>query len=237
LRWTQTPPRDTDIKDPQVRLFVSLDHLSEFQADLQALDADAIYQKYVACDECRGDLDFDVDFARSVIAKQFDVEVEAIKLVGSAKLGFTLVNKVRRIIEAGRSDGSEPKIESRPRFSAFTVNSDVDIAIVSASLFDSIWKQCFDFWSLSDFADEINWRKGRHFRDYFFRGWMRPDKLPTGQAFPFSNEWFDFFREKTSERLAGDFALKAGVYRDEDFLRNYQTIAIKRCAFETKATP
>jgi hypothetical protein len=200
------------------------------------MGADAIYEKWIACDECRGEVDFDVARMRASIADEFDLQPEAVRLVGSAKLGFTIIDKRKRSVNAGRGQQSNEHSEHRPMFSEFSINSDVDVAIVSAELFDSIWKQCFEYWSLAEFNDSTAWARGRDFRDYFFRGWMRPDKLPTGNAFPLSNDWFDYFKDQTSQRLAGDFKITAGVYRDDEFLRNYQTIAIKKCAIATKAS-
>ena len=220
---------------PKARIILPLDHLPDFRADLLSMEADAIYEKWIACEECRGTIDFDVTHMRETIAQEFRVEVNAVKLVGSAKLGFTILDKRRHSVVAGREQQRRLATDHRPMFSEFDVSSDVDVAIVSFELFEDIWKQCFQYWGLTEFNDEPAWPKGREFRDYFFRGWMRPDKLPTGGAFPYSNYWFDYFRQQTSNRLAGDFKITAGLYRDEDFLRHYQAIAIRKCAIAIRA--
>ncbi len=58
---------------------------------------------------------------------------------------------------------------------------------------------------------------------------MRPDHLPSEGGFTYRSEWFDFFRQLTSERVAGDYKVTAGLYREIYFLRAYQQIAIAAC--------
>ena len=140
-------------------------------------------------------------------------------IVGSAKIGFTLRHK------PARGDESE-----RLPFAEFNAGSDVDVAIISDRLFDDIWKACFSFWHTSGYANAgAYWPTGKHFRDYFFRGWMRPDHLPSQGSFKYKNDWFDYFRRLTSARAAGDYKITAGLYRESYFLEAYQTIAINQC--------
>jgi len=204
--------------------------LIEFKSDLSKLPAGDIYAKYIACDECAAVLSFDITETRHAIAQKFAIQVESVRIVGSAKLGFTLREKQKKRYSAGRHTGA-PKVDVRPRFSFFSENSDIDVAIVSEKLFDDYWKKCFSFWSMSGYdASDTYWRGGRNFRDYIFRGWMRPDKLPTEGSFTYSAEWFDYFRELTAAGAAGDYKINAGIYREDYFLQEYQKIAIAECA-------
>ena len=192
------------------------EHLTRFKADLATLPTDEIYRRYVLPEVCNGLTEVDQLSLREKIANKFEVDVGKVIIVGSAKLGFTLMSK-----KSGR----------RPAFSIFSENSDIDIAIISDVLFDQVWKQCFEFWHSSGYADSISyWGEARSFRDYIFRGWLRPDKLPAEGKYRYRKEWFDFFKlQLPSERVAGDYKVSAGLYRDAYFLEAYQKISINKC--------
>lgn len=188
-----------------------------FQADLLAISPSQVYEKYVAVESCAGMGDSPLLGLRNQIAERFQIEASSVVIVGSAKLGFTL------------------KSHSRPRYSAFSYDSDVDVAIVSDIAFDQVWKASLDYWHRSGYAKSAGlWRNGDKFRNYIFRGWMRPDMLPSSGAYKYRDEWFDFFQQLTSDRAAGDFKITAGLYREEHFLRTYQTILIEQCAQELR---
>lgn len=194
-------------------------YIEAFKNDLTTLSASEMFGRYVLTDECQGLEGIDHAALRLSIAKYFSVELNSIVIVGSAKLGFTLVDK----------PGDETRA-ARPSFSLFSDDSDVDIAIVSDTLFDSVWKRCFEFWHSSGYAAAKGyWPRGKNFRDYIFRGWMRPDHLPSEGAFNYRNEWFDYFRKLTSDRAAGDYKVTAGLYRETYFLEAYQRRAIEQC--------
>ena len=196
------------------------DRIVRFKADLLSLSTGEMFRRYVMCDECAGLTDADQATLRGHIAEDFDVDAADVLIVGSAKVGFTLVHKRAR----------DPDEADRPPFSPFSDASDVDVAIVSDRLFDSVWKSCFEFWHGSGYANaETYWPGGTQFRDYLFRGWMRPDKLPSEGAFKYRNQWFDYFRILTGNRAAGDAKITAGLYREAYFLQAYQHIAIEQC--------
>lgn len=203
------------------------EHLARFKADLAALTVDQVYRRYVLPDACKGLTEVDELKLRLKIADKFDIDVSKVIIVGSAKLGFTL-----------RPKRKTESTEERPAFSPFSENSDIDIAVVSDVLFDYVWKQCLEFWHTSGYANSKSyWIEGQKFRDYFFRGWMRPDKLPSQGEYSYKRDWFDFFRRQlTSERAAGDFTINAGVYREPFFLETYQKIAINECCTQVKNT-
>ena len=109
---------------------------------------------------------------RRSISDQLGVSVRDVILVGSAKLGFTLRSK-----------------PGRPALSHFCDVSDIDVAVISDSLFLDYWQQTFSHWT-----EVGEWAQADKFREYLFRGWLRPDKLPRDINFPLSKEWFEFFR-------------------------------------------
>lgn len=203
-------------------MLMAVDHtyMAAFKGDLTSLTAKEMFARYVAPDICRGLTDVDQDRLREQIADHFQLPTSNVMIVGSAKLGFTLRHKKAK---------NEDEVD-RPPFSEFSAGSDVDVAIVSDKLFDDIWKGCFNFWHTSGYANApAYWPKGKDFREYFFRGWMRPDHLPSEGGFRYKRDWFDFFRLLTSSRAAGDYRITAGLYREPYFLESYQTIAINRC--------
>ncbi len=204
------------------------DYIARFKSDLCKLPTEDVFARYIAPDYCAGLTQVDERTLRERIAGQFKIQTEHVLIVGSAKLGFTLRHKPAR----------EPDEEDRPAFSPFSENSDVDVAIISSDLFDNIWKRCFEFWHTSGYGNApAYWPGGRQFRDYIFRGWMRPDKLPSEGGFRYRAEWFDIFRRLTSERAAGDYKIAAGLYRESYFLERYQYIALNECRASMGATP
>lgn len=203
------------------------EHLARFKADVADLAAEEVYRRYVLTDACKGLTEIDEFALRLKIANKFNIDVSKVIIVGSAKLGFTLRHKQK----------TEKRAE-RPAFSPFSEDSDIDIAVVSDVLFDYVWKQCFEFWHSSGYANSKGyWFGGQEFRDYVFRGWMRPDKLPSEGQYSYKHDWFDFFRRQlASERAAGDYTINAGVYRESYFLETYQKIAINECSTQVKST-
>jgi hypothetical protein len=102
--------------------------------------------------------------------------------------------------------------------------SDVDVAIVSPQLFDRVWHEVFRY-----LDSARSWKARRAFADYFVRGWVRPDKLPSGESFKFTDNWFDFFREFSNSREFGDIKISGALYRDWIFLEQYQESCILKC--------
>lgn len=136
---------------------------------------------------------------RRAIADHHRVQLRDVVVVGSAKLGFTL----------------RPK-PGRPALSSFSDISDIDVAIISSSLFLSLWKRIFDYAEQHD-----DWSDGPKFREFLQRGWLRPDKLPRNAEFPERRQWFEFFQGLTDSGRFGPYKIAAGIYYDEDFWSKY----------------
>ncbi len=116
---------------------------------------------------------------------------------------------------------------------SFGDQSDIDLAIISEFLFDKIWRQVFDYWEENENTDNVvYWSRENSFKDYLFRGWIRPDKLPPAQAFDFSRSWWEFFRELTRQGEYGPYKIRAGLYKSWYYLEKYQSICIKECKQE-----
>ncbi|CAM4516494.1 hypothetical protein [Paenibacillus typhae] len=139
------------------------------------------------------------------IANKFTLSTTQIVVVGSAKLGFSIApTKLWR-----------------------TVNdeSDIDAVIISEELFDHFWKQLHTFninlTSRSFTEDKLY----RNFLDYFFKGWIRPDKFPF--SYPFKQEWFDFFGS-ISYKKYDKRKVTGAVFKNEYFFKQYHEANLRK---------
>lgn len=128
------------------------------------------------------------------IAQYFDINQTQIYIVGSAKFGFSI----------------SPQKKYRP----FNDESDIDVAVIDEKVFNNYWKELYEFninlISRTEEEQEIY----EEFLDYFFRGWLRPDKFPLKQK----KDWFEYFK-----KLNGKYGYKVrvGLYRDSEFFMEY----------------
>ena len=120
------------------------------------------------------------------LSNSLSVQAEDITVVGSAKMGFSL----------------SPDTRFRP----FSSSSDIDIAVISAELFDRIWSIILDWHNprrtghLQEY--DLEWMLRSRRRIYW--GTLRPDELRySGVSFPeklkplrdLTTRWFNAFRE------------------------------------------
>lgn len=143
---------------------------------------------------------------RDEVSEAYRVRPCDVVMVGSGKLGFS--------------------ISPRKNFKEFNSESDLDIAIVSPSLFDSVWT------SIAALIDEAHlWEHRDYFlKRHFFNGWIMPHRLPHDVAnLTFPNEWFDFFQKITNSGRYGEYPIKGGLYKSWDFLERYQMHSLRKC--------
>ncbi len=141
---------------------------------------------------------------RKKIAQKFNVSFHEIYITGSAKLGF-----------------------SPHKNKDFDLDSDIDVAIISESLFDKIMLE------ISSFQMEVRAsRKSlqKHeldsyhtFLEYTAMGWIRPDKLPIKfQMNELKNDWFDFFHSLSyGKSEVGDYKVAAGIFKSYSHYERY----------------
>lgn len=137
---------------------------------------------------------------RQRIADHFDLHVNKIIVVGSAKLGYSV----------------SPAKNLKP----FDDESDVDIAIVCPRLFERYWLEMYRAKRAL-----IEWQELPDARKYLFRGWIRPDKMPSMEI---RNEWFDFFGGLQSIEGCCPYPVRAGLYFNEQFLEMYQETGVQK---------
>ena len=178
--------------------------IEAFRGDLRKMSVDDLVNRYVLHGECYI-IDEPTYFElKKVVSEQFNIHPSQVYMVGSGKMGFSL--------------------KRTRRYHPFGDSSDLDLAIVSDGLFDEIWMEAFRFK-----RDGGYWEKEREFKDYLFRGWIRPDLLPASASFERTEEWWEFFRELTSSGNFGSYKISAGLYRAFEFLMAYQSISVSEC--------
>jgi predicted nucleotidyltransferase len=182
--------------------------IERFKAILEGHErAEVIVQKYIVHGTpyiFKNDEDKYFDLKRE-IAANFSEHYNNIHMVGSAKLGFSIA----------------PKKLWKP----FTIESDIDIVIVSTKLFENLWESLHEFniGLTSRTRDEdITYKR---FLDYFFKGWIRPDLFPF--EYPAKNDWFDFFKSISYSKY-GPQKITGALYHSFNFFEKYHVKNIEK---------
>lgn len=138
----------------------------------------------------------------------FGVNHRNVFIVGSSKLGFSISpSKLWRHI-----DGDEEK------------DSDIDIVVISDFVFDKYWKSILEYKEFQ-IATSFNDKNKDDFLEYFFKGWLRPDKFPF--KYKGADEWFEFFRSISYKKEFGSRKVTAAIYREEYFFMKYHQENLK----------
>ena len=177
----------------------------EFKNDLKSKNDVHMISKYFYNDYTPAAISLEAYHElRWEIKEHFELEsIFDVFLVGSGRLGFSI----------------KPGAQFRP----FNDQSDLDIVIVSKNLFEKYWKAARD----SRISLE-EWKNKGVYENYFFEGWMRPDKLRCGGEELDVKEWWKFFGELSRTRKYGPYSINGGLYYSLDFLEHYQRDAIER---------
>lgn len=183
--------------------------LEEFRGDLVALEPQLVVQKHITFGDTQV-LTRTQHFAlRHAIAAEFDLHPQAVVVVGSAKLGFS--------------------IKPQRRYGPFGDDSDIDVAIVSRRLFRRYWE------GLQNYVDQGGyWERQNKFLRKFFDGWIRPDLMPPEAMHAPTSEWWEFFRSLAQSKNSGGYKVTAGVYFDWQSLDRYQVRAVEECRDQEK---
>jgi hypothetical protein len=141
---------------------------------------------------------------RKRIAEKFEIHFHEVYIVGSAKLGFSPYKGTK-----------------------FDLDSDVDVAIVSTTLydriFDEIWKLQREIRASRRSISNSELQRYHSFLEYSAIGWMRPDKLPYSVVTAkLRRDWFDFFGSISNGRSeAGNYEVSGGVFKTYNHLERY----------------
>ncbi|MCB2384954.1 hypothetical protein [Thalassolituus alkanivorans] len=148
---------------------------------------------------------------RKKIGDKFSIPFYEIFITGSGKLGFSPFKK-----------------------KMFDFDSDIDVALVSPKLFESIMLDIANY--QMQFRDnravvrERELKTYHEFLEYVALGWIRPDKLPISfQMSTFKDDWFNFFRSISNGKSeVGNYQVNAGVFKSYDHLERYTLSGVKK---------
>lgn len=129
-------------------------------------------------------------------------------MVGSAKLGFS--------------------IKPKKLYKLFGDESDVDLAVVSATVYDRLWSEARRYTREGGFweGDSLN-----HFKNDHANGVIKAYVLPDSSSVPTRRMLFDL--EADLQRSgASSVPVTIAVWHSMDALEEYQLIAVKRCQKE-----
>jgi hypothetical protein len=164
------------------------------------------------------------DGAAHVTATQFDIISGKIAIAygilaadirvvitGSAKLGFSLIEKTD---EYGIL---------LPRFRSFGPDSDIDVAVLSPKIFDAVW------FELSSYAANQPWFPLQHKKlgPYLVSGWLRPDHFPYGASLLNCRKWFPLFSSLSADVRFGRRKVRAGLFNSFEQPRQYQLRSLR----------
>ncbi len=147
---------------------------------------------------------------RKRIANKFSISFHEVFITGSAKLGFS-------------------PYKQKP----FDYDSDVDVAIMSAELYDRIMASIHRYqMELRDNRKAVSYDelKGYHkFLEYGAMGWMRPDLLPTSfRVNELKRDWFDFFDSISyGKSEVGNYKVAAGAFKSYFHLESYTLSSLR----------
>lgn len=149
---------------------------------------------------------------RKRIADYWNVHYHDIHITGSAVLGFSIFKQTN-----------------------FSLDSDIDVAIISNELFEEIMKGIHKY--------QLNFRENRallskqdinkyhKFLEYIAMGWIRPDLLPTNLIEDISilkNNWMNFFQSISNNKSeVGNYEVSAGVFKSNSHLEAYTLLGMK----------
>lgn len=138
------------------------------------------------------------------VSEKFEVGHQEVFIVGSSKFGF-----------------------SPYKGTDFSLDSDVDVAIVSPALVEKIDRIVlaleYDIRSWRVSVTPRNWERYHSFLRYRAIGWVRPDLIPPlAAAKVYRAEWFDFFGSISYEKSeVGNYKVSAAAYQSIDHLEEY----------------
>lgn len=148
---------------------------------------------------------------RKRIAEHFNIYFNDVYISGSAKLGFSPFKET-----------------------IFSYDSDIDVSIVSSSLFQEVMEKIRIFqMELRNNRRAVTQKEMQQyhgFLEYTAMGWIRPDKLP--RAFEIEvikNDWFDFFNSLSYARSeVGNYKVSAGVFSTYRHLEEYTLEGLRK---------
>jgi len=157
----------------------------------------------------------DIQHLRRRLAAKFGATQDDVSVwvVGSAKLGFSITEKRLR-------DGTR-----LPRYRAFSPRSDIDVVVVSPSIFDLIWRELSAY---EHRAARLPWDSGP-LGDYLVCGWLRPDHFPIRERLRRCDDWWELFRNLSSDVRYGRRKVRGGLFHSSEHVKQYLSRGLEEC--------
>jgi hypothetical protein len=195
---------------------MAIPNLGEFRNLLVNKEALEIVQSVVLANEAKHLKSASIDHVANILRARYGLqpgENLEVHLVGSAKLGFSIVEK--------RKNENHGFL---PRYRDFGPSSDYDFAIVSQSLFYKVWCE------LSSYSHQqrpFPWEST--LAHFMVVGWLRPDHFPKAPRPTKCQLWWEIFGSLSSESAFGGRRVRGALYFTKQFLEQYQCRAILEC--------
>lgn len=147
---------------------------------------------------------------RAEIADRWKVRFHEVLILGSAKLGYSYYKKTQ-----------------------FSIESDIDVSIVSPILFEEFVEAISETQYKIDKGQVrlTQYEKARYdkFLKYLVKGWMRPDLLPSNMGGIINRDnWFDYFRSISyGKSQVGNYKISAGLFKNFDYMEKYYVESLK----------
>jgi hypothetical protein len=159
-----------------------------------------------------------IEYMRRELSASFNIPIDKIQLfiVGSGKFGFSISRKKEK--ESG---------QWLPRYRSFSAESDIDVAVVSQTLYYLIWKELAGY-AHGDNEYMFSSEQGA----YMLWGWLRPDFFPKYAGLVLSETWWQKFNSFSADTRFGRRKIRGGLYFGRWFLSEYQKRAVVECRNE-----
>lgn len=192
--------------------------ITNLKAELINLEPEEFVQKHIIdASSCHISAEH-TEYIRIRVSEAVGIDIASseIKIVGSAQLGYGLFQKKRK---------DSPTL---PAFRPFGPESDIDVAICSSQLFDTIWTELSDYALAKPWMPHIMKNTG----NYLVYGWLRPDQVPLEARLRTLDSFQDRLRQLSKSSDLGRRKVSGAIYRDISFLTKYQVRGIAQCRKE-----
>lgn len=182
---------------------------NDFKILLADGDLEQIADDVLLSGEARNFSQDQINKVVTTLAAKYGVAHDAItiKIVGSGKLGFSLLEK-----------WDKNSKQTLPQFRLFSAASDIDVAVISPAIFNLVWDELGKH---ADLTPQMPWNSGQ-LGDYMVHGWLRPDHFPKNATLRHCDDWWDVFRDLSAKRAFGFRKIRGALYYSYDQLRRYQ---------------
>ena len=189
--------------------------VDEFRAKIADGQQNLLLEEVLLADGAKHVSEDNIEHIRQNLSSKFRLEANHIKIciTGSAKLGFSLVEK--------RINGT-----ILPRYRSFSAGSDIDVAVVSKALYELIW---VDLTKRAHRATVLPWNSQK-LGDYMVYGWLRPDHFPIDVRVRSCDDWWDLFRRLSTSPRYERRKVRGGLFYSNEQLSLYMNRSLNDCA-------